>query len=59
VAEVKSSVNITIGANADVLNKVFEDAQKKANSFTTNLAKAAALGATAFVALKEGVIGTV
>lgn len=59
MAEVKSSVNITIGANADVLNKVFEDAQKKANSFTTNLAKAAALGATAFVALKEGVIGTV
>lgn len=59
MAEVKGSVNITIGANADVLNKVFADAQKRANSFTTNLAKAAALGATAFITLKEGVFGTV
>lgn len=57
--EVKGSVNITIGANTDVLNKAFAEAQKRANSFTTNLAKAAALGATAFITLKEGVFGTV
>lgn len=57
--EVKGSVNITIGANADALNQALETAQKKANSFTANLAKAAALGATAFLSLKEGVLGTV
>ena len=43
--EVKSSVNITIGANADALNKAFDEAQSRANSFSNKLAKAAALGA--------------
>ena len=57
--EVKSSVNITIGANADALNKAFDEAQSRANSFSNKLAKAAALGATAFITLRDGVIGTV
>ena len=57
--EVKSSVNITIGANADALNKAFDEAQARANSFSNKLAKAAALGATAFITLRDGVIGTV
>jgi hypothetical protein len=57
--DVKGSVNITIGANADVLNKVFDDAQKRANSFSRNLSAAAALGAAAFFSLRDGVIGSV
>ena len=51
--EVKSSVNITIGANADALNKAFDEAQARANSFSNKLAKAAAL----FMKLTHQVMG--
>lgn len=57
--EVKASVNVRVGANVDALNAAFDQAQRRASSFSINLAKAAALGAAAFVSLKEGVFGTV
>lgn len=58
MAEIRSGVNISIGANADVLERVFAQAQQKASSFEKSLAKAAAGTAAAYAALKVAIFNS-
>lgn len=58
MAEIRSGVNISIGANADVLERVLSQAQKKATDFERNLTKAAVATAAAYGAIKVAVLNS-
>lgn len=58
MADIRGNVNITIGANADVLERVLTQAQKKASDFERNLARAAAGTAAAYGAIKVAVLNS-
>ncbi len=51
----EANVNISLGAKAEAYLRAFDEAEKRTNTFTNRLAKAAALTATAFVAIKTTV----